>query len=79
LVEYDEKIRINLEPVADFVSLVDPPLGSLGLPEPPGEVAAAGMAREVRLVFYDLEWTNNDIIQLGAAAGAQVFRWLVRS
>ena len=36
------------------------------------------MAGEARLVYYDLEWSNSDIIQIGAASGEDEFSQAVR-
>ena len=36
------------------------------------------MAGEARLVYYDLEWSNSDIIQIGAASGEEEFSQAVR-
>ena len=33
---------------------------------------------EVKLVFYDLEWTQNEIIQIGAVCGNQDFSQSIR-
>jgi len=36
------------------------------------------MARESLLVYYDLEWSHNDIIQMGATCGEQEFSQAIR-